>query len=159
MKEKVEKILSHNITCFINRQLIYNYPEQLFADAGVMAIGARALALLTLPVCGALCPVHPQRQVALCRWPRTARAARSGWRALTRSLFLSLARAHAHTRSPAPTVAERTGFVPLSLLSSPALMASSCVPSLALCPRVDSTPTLPALSCAHRAHACRARRL
>lgn len=38
MKDKVEKILSHKCTCFINRQLIYNYPEQLFADAGVMAI-------------------------------------------------------------------------------------------------------------------------
>ncbi len=39
MKEKVEKIIAHGINCFINRQLIYNYPEQLFADAGVMAIG------------------------------------------------------------------------------------------------------------------------
>ncbi|XP_065910166.1 T-complex protein 1 subunit beta-like [Dysidea avara] len=38
MKEKVDMILKHDITCFINRQLIYNYPEQLFADAGVMAI-------------------------------------------------------------------------------------------------------------------------
>jgi T-complex protein 1 subunit beta len=38
MKEKVDKILKHNCTVFINRQLIYNYPEQLFADAGVMAI-------------------------------------------------------------------------------------------------------------------------
>jgi T-complex protein 1 subunit beta len=38
MKEKVTAILDHNISCFINRQLIYNYPEQLFADAGVMAI-------------------------------------------------------------------------------------------------------------------------
>jgi len=38
MKQKVDKILKHDITCFINRQLIYNYPEQLFADAGVMAI-------------------------------------------------------------------------------------------------------------------------
>ena len=57
MKEKVENILKHNINCFINRyavssetynfqfhfscvcrQLIYNYPEQLFADAGIMAI-------------------------------------------------------------------------------------------------------------------------
>lgn len=38
MKEKVDMILKHNINCFINRQLIYNYPEQLFADAGVMAI-------------------------------------------------------------------------------------------------------------------------
>jgi T-complex protein 1 subunit beta len=38
MKEKVEKITKHNINVFINRQLIYNYPEQLFADAGIMAI-------------------------------------------------------------------------------------------------------------------------
>ncbi|XP_076800081.1 T-complex protein 1 subunit beta-like [Clavelina lepadiformis] len=38
MKEKCEKIIAHGINCFINRQLIYNYPEQLFADAGVMAI-------------------------------------------------------------------------------------------------------------------------
>jgi len=38
MKDKVDRILSHNINCFINRQLIYNWPEQLFADAGVMAI-------------------------------------------------------------------------------------------------------------------------
>ena len=38
MKEKVDKILKHNINCFINRQLIYNYPEELFAEAGVMAI-------------------------------------------------------------------------------------------------------------------------
>lgn len=38
MKAKVEKIKSHGINVFINRQLIYNYPEQLFADAGIMAI-------------------------------------------------------------------------------------------------------------------------
>ncbi|XP_050328550.1 LOW QUALITY PROTEIN: T-complex protein 1 subunit beta [Bactrocera neohumeralis] len=38
MKDKVQKILNHNCNVFINRQLIYNYPEQLFADAGVMAI-------------------------------------------------------------------------------------------------------------------------
>lgn len=38
MKKKVEKILNHNINCFINRQLIYNYPEQIFAEAGVCAI-------------------------------------------------------------------------------------------------------------------------
>ncbi|GAB6023929.1 T-complex protein 1 subunit beta [Chamberlinius hualienensis] len=53
MKEKVEMILKHNINVFINRQLIYNYPEQLFADAGVMAIehadfdGIERLALVT----------------------------------------------------------------------------------------------------------------
>lgn len=38
MKKKVEKILEHKPDVFINRQLIYNYPEQLFADAGVMVI-------------------------------------------------------------------------------------------------------------------------
>eukprot|EP00041_Stephanoeca_diplocostata_P008225 m.118864 g.118864 ORF g.118864 m.118864 type:complete len:530 (-) comp17228_c0_seq1:127-1716(-) len=38
MKDKVNQILKHDINCFINRQLIYNYPEQLFADAKVMAI-------------------------------------------------------------------------------------------------------------------------
>ena len=38
MKSKVEKIVAHGINCFVNRQLIYNYPEELFADAGVMAI-------------------------------------------------------------------------------------------------------------------------
>jgi len=38
MKEKVNKIVSHKINVFINRQLIYNYPEQLFADAKIMAI-------------------------------------------------------------------------------------------------------------------------
>lgn len=53
MKEKVEQILKHDINVFINRQLIYNYPEQLFADAGVMAIehadfdGIERLALVT----------------------------------------------------------------------------------------------------------------
>merc|ERR1712168_357984 len=53
MKEKCDKIIKHNINCFINRQLIYNYPEQLFADAGVMAIehadfeGVERLALVT----------------------------------------------------------------------------------------------------------------
>jgi T-complex protein 1 subunit beta len=38
MKKKVEKILNHNINVLINRQLIYNYPEQMFAEKGVMAI-------------------------------------------------------------------------------------------------------------------------
>ncbi|XP_018325725.1 T-complex protein 1 subunit beta [Agrilus planipennis] len=53
MKDKVSKILKHNCNVFINRQLIYNYPEQLFADAGVMAIehadfdGIERLALVT----------------------------------------------------------------------------------------------------------------
>ncbi|XP_072123557.1 T-complex protein 1 subunit beta [Mobula birostris] len=53
MKEKVDLILKHGINCFINRQLIYNYPEQLFGAAGVMAIehadfcGIERLALVT----------------------------------------------------------------------------------------------------------------
>ncbi|XP_036615516.1 T-complex protein 1 subunit beta [Trichosurus vulpecula] len=53
MKEKVDRILKHGINCFINRQLIYNYPEQLFGAAGVMAIehadfaGVERLALVT----------------------------------------------------------------------------------------------------------------
>ena len=38
MAAKVDKIVKHGVNVFINRQLIYNYPEQLFADAGVMAI-------------------------------------------------------------------------------------------------------------------------
>ena len=53
MKDKVNLIMKHDINVFINRQLIYNYPEQLFADAGVMAIehadfdGIERLALVT----------------------------------------------------------------------------------------------------------------
>lgn len=53
MKEKVDKIKAHNITCFVNRQLIYNWPEQLFSDAGIMSIehadfdGIERLALVT----------------------------------------------------------------------------------------------------------------
>lgn len=38
MSKKVDKILAHGCNVFINRQLIYNYPESLFAKAGVMAI-------------------------------------------------------------------------------------------------------------------------
>lgn len=38
MKRKVEKILAYNPDVFINRQLIYNYPEQLLAEKGIMVI-------------------------------------------------------------------------------------------------------------------------
>lgn len=38
MRTKVEKILAHDCNVFINRQLIYNFPESLFSAAGVMAI-------------------------------------------------------------------------------------------------------------------------
>ncbi|GAB2246471.1 hypothetical protein Droror1_Dr00001964 [Drosera rotundifolia] len=53
MREKVNKIIGHGINCFINRQLIYNFPEELFADAGILAIehadfdGIERLALVT----------------------------------------------------------------------------------------------------------------
>jgi T-complex protein 1 subunit beta len=38
MKAKVAKIAAHGCNVFINRQLIYNYPEQLFKEQGIMAI-------------------------------------------------------------------------------------------------------------------------
>uniref|UniRef100_A0A8C5Y1S4 T-complex protein 1 subunit beta n=1 Tax=Microcebus murinus TaxID=30608 RepID=A0A8C5Y1S4_MICMU len=50
---EVAEIEHHGINCFINRQLIDNYPEQLFGAAGVMAIehadfaGVERLALVT----------------------------------------------------------------------------------------------------------------
>lgn len=53
MREKVEKIRGHGINCFVNRQLIYNWPEQLFTDAGVLTIehadfeGIERVALVT----------------------------------------------------------------------------------------------------------------
>jgi len=53
MREKCKNIIDHGINCFINRQLIYNFPEQIFADAGIMAIehadfdGIERLALVT----------------------------------------------------------------------------------------------------------------
>jgi T-complex protein 1 subunit beta len=53
MKAKVERIKQHGINVFVNRQLIYNWPEQLFADAGIASIehadfdGVERLALVT----------------------------------------------------------------------------------------------------------------
>lgn len=53
MKAKVAKIASHGINCFVNRQLVYNYPESLFAQHGVMVIehadfeGVERLSLVT----------------------------------------------------------------------------------------------------------------
>eukprot|EP00567_Pseudictyota_dubia_P002462 CAMPEP_0197467654 /NCGR_PEP_ID=MMETSP1175-20131217/65680_1 /TAXON_ID=1003142 /ORGANISM="Triceratium dubium, Strain CCMP147" /LENGTH=610 /DNA_ID=CAMNT_0043003733 /DNA_START=60 /DNA_END=1891 /DNA_ORIENTATION=+ len=38
MRTKVDKILAHGCNVFINRQLIYNFPETIFAERGVMAI-------------------------------------------------------------------------------------------------------------------------
>lgn len=53
MKAKVAAIAAHGITCFVNRQLIYNYPENLLAESGIMSIehadfeGVERLALVT----------------------------------------------------------------------------------------------------------------
>jgi T-complex protein 1 subunit beta len=53
MIQKCQRIVDHGINCFINRQLIYNLPEQFFADHGVAAIehadfeGIERLALVT----------------------------------------------------------------------------------------------------------------
>merc|ERR1719166_168551 len=38
MKRKVDKIIAHKIDLFINRQLIYNYPESLFTAAGITSM-------------------------------------------------------------------------------------------------------------------------
>jgi chaperonin GroEL (HSP60 family) len=53
MKAKVDAIASHGINCFVNRQLIYNYPESLLAEKGIMTIehadfeGVERLSLVT----------------------------------------------------------------------------------------------------------------
>lgn len=53
MKAKVEAIGDHGINCFVNRQLIYNYPESLLAEKGIMVIehadfeGVERLSLVT----------------------------------------------------------------------------------------------------------------
>mmetsp|Transcript_8738 Transcript_8738/g.13404 ORF Transcript_8738/g.13404 Transcript_8738/m.13404 type:complete len:531 (-) Transcript_8738:52-1644(-) len=38
MRAKCEKIIAHGCNVFINRQLIYNLPESIFAERGIMAI-------------------------------------------------------------------------------------------------------------------------
>lgn len=38
MRRKCEKIIAHGCNVFINRQLIYNLPESIFTEAGIMAI-------------------------------------------------------------------------------------------------------------------------
>lgn len=53
MKAKVAAIAAHGINVFVNRQLVYNYPESLFAEAGIMCIehadfeGVERLSLVT----------------------------------------------------------------------------------------------------------------
>nr|ACU45317.1 rho chaperonin-containing TCP-1 [Rhodomonas sp. CCMP768] len=38
MREKCRKIAAHGINCFINRQLIYNLPEEYFTEHGISSI-------------------------------------------------------------------------------------------------------------------------
>lgn len=53
MKTKVQAIAAHGINVFVNRQLIYNYPESLLTEAGIMVIehadfeGVERLSLVT----------------------------------------------------------------------------------------------------------------
>lgn len=53
MKAKVNKIKEFDTNCFVNRQLIYDYPEQLFTDSNINTIehadfdGIERLALVT----------------------------------------------------------------------------------------------------------------
>ncbi|KAL4067108.1 chaperonin Cpn60/TCP-1 family [Scleroderma yunnanense] len=53
MKAKVEAIATHGINCFVNRQLIYNYPESLLTEKDIMVIehadfeGVERLSLVT----------------------------------------------------------------------------------------------------------------
>ena len=38
MENKINKIMAHGCDVFVNRQLIYNYPEQLMVEKGIMVI-------------------------------------------------------------------------------------------------------------------------
>jgi len=38
MRNKCQKIIDHGINVFVNRQLIYNFPEQIFTSAGVLSV-------------------------------------------------------------------------------------------------------------------------
>ncbi len=61
MKEKCHKIIDHGITCFINRQLIYNYPEQVRGHSVVVpASHAKADA-------APLSPLHLTATLVICR--------------------------------------------------------------------------------------------
>jgi len=53
MRAKCEKIINHGVNVFINRQLIYNFPEEIFTSGGLMSIehadfeGIERLAMVT----------------------------------------------------------------------------------------------------------------
>lgn len=72
MKSKCDKIIAQGINVFINRQLIYNYPEEIFADAGIMSIehaGMRPCCLLPSVCCLLFVAYRPGRvQPGCCRF-------------------------------------------------------------------------------------------
>ena len=68
MAKKCKKIIDYGINCFINRQLIYNYPESIFTDAGVCSIEhadfdgvERLAAVLGGEICSTFCPLSSCR--------------------------------------------------------------------------------------------------
>lgn len=87
MRDKVKAIISHGINCFVNRQLIYNFPEEIFADHNVMAIehadfdGIERLALVT----GAL----PELPWATVLQVRHSCGCMAGFRSIVRSCAAS----------------------------------------------------------------------
>ncbi|KAI8013308.1 T-complex protein 1 subunit beta [Camellia lanceoleosa] len=87
MREKVQKIIALGINWFVNQQLIYNFPDELFADARILAIehadfdGIEHLALVTgaeRSLHDALCMlsqmVNDNRVLLGGRWPEMVMA-------------------------------------------------------------------------------------
>jgi len=48
MRAKCEKIANFGVNCFINRQLIYNYPEQVYLRNSHFTVSPRILFLMML---------------------------------------------------------------------------------------------------------------
>lgn len=118
MRQKCEAIVGHGINVFVNRQLIYNFPEQLFADAGIMAIehadfdGIERLALVTG---GQLCG-----RCALRAPAAAARRMRQGLPHQARLLRWQGGRAERSVRrrcAPGPVLAHHLGWALLFLIS------------------------------------------
>jgi TCP-1/cpn60 chaperonin family len=76
MKEKCDKIIAQGINVFINRQLIYNYPEEIFGDAGVMSI-EHAGALLSVLAFATSCAPFAELTVPQCDSMHTVAELRS----------------------------------------------------------------------------------
>jgi hypothetical protein len=58
MTEKVQKIISHGINCFIDRQLIYDFPEQRFADATYLQLSILTLMPLSVSLLQLVVRLH-----------------------------------------------------------------------------------------------------